>query len=192
MQYLSKILATSFSVVLATSALALTPAEHKAEKDRIDASYQAAQTQCKSLAGNAKDVCEEEAKGQKKVALADLEYRTAASESNRHKLAKAKAEASYEVAKEKCGSLSGNAKDVCIKDAKAVRTQALEAVKVSKARNTPSSNPVEKAASVAEARRTATSNVREAEYKAAVERCDSLSGAAKDKCVSDAQIKFAQ
>jgi len=64
--------------------------------------------------------------------------------------------------------------------------------KVSKARNTPNSNPAEKAASVAGARRTANSNVREAQYKAAVERCDSLSGAAKDKCVSDAQIKFAQ
>ena len=42
----------------------------------------------------------------------------------RRDAAKKKAEAEYNVAKEKCDDLSGNAKDVCVKDAKAARAAA--------------------------------------------------------------------
>lgn len=192
MQHFPKLLTTCASILIATSAMALTPAEHKAEKDRISADYKAAQTQCKTLQGNSKDVCEKEAKGREKVAAAELDYKADASESNRHKAAKAKADADYDVAKEKCDSQSGNAKDVCVKDAKAAHTKALEAAKVAKERGTANSDPAEKAADVAEARKDASQNVREAEYKAAAERCDSLSGSSKDQCLSEAQRKFAQ
>ena len=43
----------------------------------------------------------------------------------------------------------------------------------------------EKAANVAEARKDANAEKNEANYKAAKERCDALSGDAKSKCVDD-------
>ena len=45
---------------------------------------------------------------------------------------------------------------------------------------------------MAEARKDAAQEMREANYKAAKERCDSLSGDAKDKCVADAKREYAQ
>lgn len=38
------------------------PAAYKAMKDKADTEYKAAKAQCKSLKGNAKDICQEEAK----------------------------------------------------------------------------------------------------------------------------------
>lgn len=42
----------------------------------------------------------------------------------RRDAARKKAGAEYNVAREKCDDLSGNAKDVCVKDAKAARSAA--------------------------------------------------------------------
>ncbi|MDH1293818.1 hypothetical protein N5C43_21495 [Comamonas terrigena] len=187
-----QLLATCVAAVMVTSAFALTPAEQKAEKDRISADYKAAMAQCKSMNGNAKDVCEKEAKGHEKVALAELDFKKDATESNRYKVAKARADAGYDVAVEKCDDQSGNAKDVCKKDAKADHVKALEAAKVAEVRNEPNANSAAKAADVSDARKDADRKVREAEYKAATERCDALSGDAKDKCVTDAKRRFGQ
>jgi len=43
---------------------------------------------------------------------------------------------------------------------------------------------------VAEARRDAVKDVNQADYKAARERCDSLSGDAKDRCISDVKARY--
>lgn len=193
MQFTKKILSVCAATLLASSAFALTPAEHEAEKTRIESEYNAAKQQCKSMKGNAKDVCEKQASGQEKVAQAELNVRAdGESESNRHKLAKAKADAVYDVAKEKCDDLSGNTKDVCTKDAKAAHVKALEAAKVEDARMETNKNAASKQADVAQTRQEADEKVRNAEYKAAKERCDSMSGNAKDACVADAKRKFAQ
>ena len=176
-----------FAVACMSSVFAATPAENKAAKDQISADYKAAKAQCNNLMGNAKDVCEKEAKGREKVAEAELAYRGDASERHRHSLAKAKADAEYDVAKEKCDDLKGNPKDVCVKDAKAAHVKALEAAKVSEARNESNVSGTKRAADVSEARKDANENVREAQYKAARERCDALSGDVKDKCVADAK-----
>jgi hypothetical protein len=137
MQKFPQLLATCVAAVMATSAFALTPAEHKAEKDRISADYKAAVAHCKTMNGNAKDVCEKEAKGHEKVALAELDYKKDASESNRYKAAKARADAGYDVATEKCDDQSGNAKDVCKKDAKAAHVKALEAARWPRSATSP-------------------------------------------------------
>ncbi len=106
MQLTQKIISVCAATLMASSAFALTPAEHSAEKTRIETEYKAAKQQCKSMKGNAKDVCEKQATGQEKVAKAELNFRADGSESNRHKLAKAKADANYEVAIEKCDDLT--------------------------------------------------------------------------------------
>lgn len=177
---------------MATSAMALSAQEEKSLKDQIQQEYKAAKDGCKSLSGNAKDVCEKEAEGREKVAKAELALRKEDSPKHRMELAKARADAEYEVAKEKCDDLKGNAEDVCEKDAKAAHVRALEAAKVADAKNQPARNVEKKAANVSEARKDASSNVRKAEYEAAKERCDALSGNAKDACVNDAKRQFAQ
>lgn len=187
-----QLLAVAAATLMATSAFAMTEAEHKAEKDRIEAQYKSSKAQCKSLRGNAKDVCEEEAEGQEKIAKAELNHRKDPSEKHRYELAKAKADAAYDVAEEKCDDLKGNAKDVCEKEAKAEHVRALEAAKVADARMDSSTTGNAKAAHVAEVRKDAAENVREADYKAARERCDAMSGDAKDQCVNDAKRTFGQ
>ena len=187
-----QLLTVAAAALMATASFAMTDAEHKAEKARIEAQYKSSKAQCKSMSGNAKDVCEEEAKGQEKVAKAELKHRQDPSEKNRHALAKAKADAAYEVAEEKCDDLKGNAKDVCEKEAKAEHVRALEAAKVAEARTDSSTSGTAKAAHVSEVRKDAAEKVREADYKAARERCDAMSGDAKDQCVNDAKRSFGQ
>jgi len=95
-----------------------------AEEDRIEAEYKAAKDRCDKMDGNAKDVCMKEAKGKEKVAKAELDAKKNPSERNHRKVQEAKAEAEYEVAKERCDDLKGNEKDACHKDAKAKHEKA--------------------------------------------------------------------
>ena len=79
-----------------------------------------------------------------------------------------------------------------MKDAKAAHVHAVEAAKVNKAQAEPAANSAAKAANVAETRKDAAEETREADFKAAKARCDTMSGAAKDTCVADAKRKFGQ
>lgn len=114
---------------LATQAGAMTREEHKAAEDRIEAAYKADKQRCDGLAGNAKDVCQSEAKGKEKVAKAELDAQYKPSAKARAKVAEAKADAAYDVAKQKCDELAGNTKDVCMKDAKAAHVAAMSEAK---------------------------------------------------------------
>jgi hypothetical protein len=80
------------------------------------------------------------------------------------------------VAKERCDSLSGNEKDVCQQKAKAEHDKAKAAADAS--------------VKTADARDDVARTRREADYKVARERCDSLSGSAKDTCLADAKARF--
>ena len=80
------------------------------------------------------------------------------------------------MAKEKCDDLKGNAKDVCVKDAKAAHTRAKVDAKANQ--------------KVTEVRKDATEDKRDANYALAKERCDALAGDAKTKCVNDAKARF--
>ncbi|MDR0225711.1 MAG: hypothetical protein LBI66_04770 [Burkholderiaceae bacterium] len=178
--------------LMASGAMAMTNAEHTAAKKQIEAEYKAAKEQCKPLKDNAKDVCNKQASGQEKVSKAELEARRDPTPRTQEKARLAKADADYDIAKEKCDDLKGDAKDVCVKDAKAAHVHAVEAAKVAKAQAEPASNPNAKAANVAETRKDAAAETREADFKAAKARCDTMSGAAKDACVADAERRFAQ
>ena len=96
----------------------------KAEEERIEAAYKADKAKCDAMKGNEKDVCQKEAKGKEKVAKAELDARASPSEHNQRKVLQAKADAQYDVAKEKCDGMKGNEKDACQKDAKAEHERA--------------------------------------------------------------------
>ena len=154
----------------------MTKAEYTATKTRIGADYKADKAACASQAGNAKDICVEQAKAKDKVALAELEYAYTGKPSDWNKVQVAKAESAYAVAKEKCDDQAGNAKDVCVKEAKAVEVKALADAKLGK--------------KIGEARKEAADDKRNADYKVAAEKCDAMVGDAKASCIAAAKANF--
>ena len=100
-------------------------------KDAYDTAVGNAETQykmdkdaCSSRSGNAKDICLAEAGGKEKVAKANAEAAYKATPKVREDARVARAEAAHSVAKEKCDDLSGNGKDVCVKEADAALVKA--------------------------------------------------------------------
>lgn len=98
------------------SAHAATGTE-KAQRDLIEADYDAAKAHCKPMKGNAQDVCEKQAKASYDKAMADSKAGQKMNEAKAD-AAKDKSEADYKVAKEKCDAMSGAAKDQCNAKAK--------------------------------------------------------------------------
>ena len=120
----------AFSLALSAAAMADTQtdtqskAEYKADKNSIQAEYKSAKAVCDQFKGNAKDICVAEAKGKENVSLSELEARYHPSPKANYNVLIAKAQADYSVAQQKCDDLSGNAKDVCVKEAKAALSAA--------------------------------------------------------------------
>jgi osmotically-inducible protein OsmY len=85
-----------------------------------------------------------------------------------------KAAADYKAATAKCGSMSGNDKDVCMAEARLTRTRT-EAKALSQYNNNPTS------------REKARSNMADAEYDLAKAKCGAKSGADKDDCMNTAK-----
>lgn len=170
------ILCASMLPLLAAHAETMSKADYKASKTRIGATYKTDKAACNAQAGNAKDICIEEAKAKEKVARAELEYGYTGKAADRNKILVVKAETAYAVAKERCDDQSGNAKDVCVQEAKAVEKKALADAKMGK--------------EIGEARKDAAAEKVDANYKVAIEKCDALSGDAKSSCVAGAKAKF--
>jgi hyperosmotically inducible periplasmic protein len=85
-----------------------------------------------------------------------------------------KAESAYRAAAAKCDAKSGNDKDVCMAEARLMRTRT-EADALAKYNNTATSHA------------RARANVADAEYDLAKARCDARSGADKDSCMDNAK-----
>jgi hypothetical protein len=163
-------------------------------KDAYDVAVKNAETQskidkdaCSSRSGNAKDICLVEANGKEKIAKADAEAGYKNTPKAREDARVTRSEATYNVAKEKCDDLSGNTKDVCVKEADAVLVKAKADARVE--RVTADSHQ-DAATKQADARREANAEKRNAEYKVAIEKCDAFSGPAKNACISNAKVQF--
>ena len=118
--------AAAFSLAFSAAAMAdsQSKAEYKADKNSIQAEYKSAKAGCDRFTANAKDICVAEAKGKEDVALSELEARYHPSPKANYNVLIAKAQADYSVAKQRCDDMSGNAKDVCVKEAKAALSAA--------------------------------------------------------------------
>lgn len=170
-----------------TSMTPMSKDAYKAQKDEIKSTYDTDIKSCKSMSGNAKDVCEQEAKGKRDVAMADAEAAYKGTPSARYDARVARVESQYKIAKEKCDDLSGNAKDVCVKQAKSAEVKGKADAKVDKVA-TDSRNDA--AAKTADARQDAAQDKRDADYKVAKERCDAMAGDAKDQCIKAAKMHY--
>lgn len=172
----TSLIVAALLVLPVAQAATMSKAEYKADKTRISADYKTDKAACASLSGNAKDICVEEAKAKESVARAELEYSYSGKPGDQTKVLVAKAKSAYAVAKEKCDDKAGNDKDVCVKEAKAVETKALADAKMGK--------------QIGEAKKEASEDKRDADYKVAVEKCDALAGDAKASCITAAKTKF--
>lgn len=122
---------TSTTATSTASAPTMTKEQVKAEHERIEAAAKSDKAACKQMKDNAKDICEAEAKAKEKVAKAELKYKETGSARDQEKLAKMRAEADYEVAKEKCEDQPKDQVSACKKEAKAAEKSAMAAAKKS-------------------------------------------------------------
>lgn len=166
----------------------MTKKEYRASQDRIEVDYQSARRHCDSMSDNAKDVCQREAKGNEKVARTELEAQYKNTDRARHNAQQAKADAQYDVARERCDDMKGNQKDVCVKDAKAAHEKAKADIAAS-IRTGAKSGAMGSTTSTS-GKREAREDAADAKYDAAKERCDSMSGDARDRCVADAKMHY--
>ncbi|MEO8103934.1 MAG: hypothetical protein ABI790_15530 [Betaproteobacteria bacterium] len=176
MKPIQVLLAATFCAATFSAQAAVTKEEHKSAVQNAEMSYKSAKAACASLAGHAKDVCVAEAKVQMTytVSKADSEFKNTpkAFYDGRKDLANAE----YDLAKTKCAALAGNDKDVCIKEAKAVEVRALADAKAG--------------GKISDARAESFDAKNTANYKVAIEKCDTFSGDTKDACVKEAKARF--
>ena len=178
---------TASAKPMATAPAPITKDAYDTAIKNAEAQFKADQSRCSSLSGNAKDICMAEATGKENVAKADAEAAYKQTPKAREDARVARAEASYKVAKEKCDDLSGNTKDVCVKEADAMLTKAKADAKVDRVTADTSQDAANKQADV---RKEASNEKRDADYRVALEKCDAFSGSAKDDCVKDAKAKY--
>ena len=125
-------LAIASTCFIGAQAGAMTKDEHKVAKEKIEADYKVAKAQCDTMKDNAKDVCQKEASGTQKVAKAELEQQYKPTDSHARKVAEEKVAMNYEVAKEKCDDQTGDAKNACVKQAKADESKGKADIKAMK------------------------------------------------------------
>jgi hypothetical protein len=184
-----KTMTTLIACALGLSAAAnaeMSKQDLKAESDRISVEYRSAAKSCDQNSGNAKDICKAEINGAEKVARADLEVRNKGTAKAAAAARIARADAAYGVDKQRCDDFAGNTKDICVKDARAAWTRATADAKVE--RKTTEANQAAHEI-VVDAQRNADERKRKADYNAARERCDSLAGDSKDRCIVDARTR---
>lgn len=160
---------------------------HAMAKTNADAQYKLDREACSSLSGNAKDICMAEAKGKDHIAIAEADAAYENTPKARADARVAHAQAIHDVAVEKCDDLTGNTKDVCVKEAKAELVKGKANAKVDRV---VADTRADAAAKQTDARKEATVDKRDADYKVAIEKCDALAGPPKDSCIGNAKTQF--
>ena len=183
------ILSLAIGLALSTGAMAegMSKKQYKSLDKSIDAQYKVAKKGCDSLSGNAEDICEAEAKGIRNTAKAELKYNYNPTNKASYNARVAKAEATYSIANQKCDDQEGNAEDVCEKEAKAAKIQEVAAAEAQMKASKADAVAIEKST---DARKDAESDMRDANYAVAKEKCEALDGKAEDLCMSEATARF--
>ncbi|MBW8329741.1 MAG: hypothetical protein K0M48_11505 [Thiobacillus sp.] len=184
-------IALAVSLTFSAGAMAqnVSKDDYLSVKDKIASDYKLAKASCDSLSGNPNDICMAGAKGNEKVALAELEAAYKPTSETRYQARVVRADAEYELAKERCDDRAGNTKDVCMKEAKSTETAAKADATAQMKTADANASANEKSA---DARKDATEDKLGAQYKVAKEKCDAYAGNAKAVCVNEAKVKFGQ
>jgi hypothetical protein len=183
------ILAFAFGLAFSAPVWAqvMSKKQYKSLEKSIDAQYKAAIKNCDSLSGNAEAICEAEVKGSRDTAKAELKYNYYPTNDGFYKARVAKAEASYSVAHHKCDDKDNNAEDVCEKEANAAKVQEVGAAEAQLKASKADAKAIEEST---EARKDAESDMREANYEVAKQKCKTMDGKAEDMCMRDAKVRL--
>jgi hypothetical protein len=145
-------------------------------RDSAAAGFKTARARCNLIAGNPKDLCVAEAKAERvrveEEANASYQNTLKAYTQARMRIASA----NFDRDKTRCAALTGNEKDVCVKQAKATLIAAQADAKADR--------------KTIEAREEAREDKLTAAYRVALEKCDAFAGAAKDQCVGAAKSAY--
>ncbi|MCX9155602.1 hypothetical protein OPU71_05630 [Niveibacterium sp. 24ML] len=200
MNHIRTAIALSFVLAFApvTFAQGMTKTDYRTQQDKIDADYKLGKAACANMSGQQNKLCVTQAKSTRKIAEANLEASYTPTRKTHYKARFAKAEADYSVARERCNDKADNAKDVCIKEAKAAETSAKADATVQLKTADAAATSSEKTAvaksdaqtASTDARTDATVEKRDARYAVEKEKCDALAGAAKDRCLAQAKTNF--
>ncbi|MGC4060940.1 MAG: hypothetical protein QM749_08855 [Aquabacterium sp.] len=162
--------------VVGVQAATGSKADYDAAKATAKQARDVAEAQCKALSGNAKDVCKAKAKVDYVTAESNAEAKYKGTEKAVYNARVDVAKAKYDLAKEECDDKTGNDKSVCRKDAEAAYVAAKADAKASRKTH--------------EAADDAADAKTDAAYDAEKQRCDALSGDAKDACVAKVKATY--
>ena len=193
-------LALAVGLAFSVGAMAdgMSKRQYKSQDKIITASFKAAKDRCDSYSGNARDICIADAKGKRDIAEAQLEDSFKPTAKTLYNLRVAKAGADFSVAIEHCDGKAGNAKDVCVKEAKAGKVHGVADAEAQLTTSKADSVANEKAADAnatamdkaSEAHKDAATTGRDADYAVAKEKCKVFAGDAKDQCMNNAKLSF--
>jgi hypothetical protein len=149
---------------------------HQVARDSAATNYKAARARCDLVTGNPHDVCMAEAKAER---VRVEEEAGAAYKNTLKSYTQARmriADANYDRDKARCGAVTGNERDVCLKQAKATLIAAQADARADR--------------KMIEARTDARDDKLAAQYRVALEKCDAFAGAVKDQCVNAAKTAY--
>jgi len=117
-------IATFAAVAAAGSAAAMTKQEYREGNSRIEAAYQAERQKCGSRPGHPSALCVARARGERRVAKAELEAAYKPGPRAYYDAAMARAQATYAVAQLECDDRNGDARQACLGEARQARDRA--------------------------------------------------------------------
>jgi hypothetical protein len=111
---------------------AMSKEAFESAEQKIEAIARSERKACETRKGRVADLCSKEAKARERIALAELEAQYRPSPDSWQEARNVKADAEYDVAREKCKDLKGSTRDRCIATAKSAREAAIRLAKVEK------------------------------------------------------------
>lgn len=181
-------LAAALGLAVAGAAWSAKPAldepAHEAARERIEAREKAQRKACGRVKGNARDICQAEAKGKARVALARLQARQQPGPEADQAVMEARADADLAVARQRCDDARGKARKTCLDKAEAAHEAAVRHAMVMKVRNMRALQAQGKAP-----REETPEEAEKARYAAERARCV-ISGPDRDRCLEEAKKRF--
>lgn len=161
---------------------AMSQAEYKTGRAKIEARHDAARKACRPLKGQRAEICLLQAKGRAEVARAELQARREPGPDSEQAVKEAQAASAHAVAKAECRQANAKARKSCVTRADAVRDAAIRQAKVEKVQ----ARRAQEREAAADPRPEPTQKEK---YAAERARC-AISGAERDRCLAEAKRRF--
>lgn len=130
---------------------------------------------CDRLAGNPRDLCREQARGRELVTKAELDFAHTGTQGALDQLTTTKLDTAYDLARMLYNDKAGNDRNVCTKEAQAVRVKGQADLRLHQRTSMP--------------KRDAADDRRDTDYEVASEKCNAMAADAHASCMAAAKAK---